>query len=170
MKASRARCLAGASLALAASACCVTPPPADQFFDRSENPLETLRGFVYAVVTRQWDYAYGSLTHSSREKIGSQLRFEIAIKYLDDPVLKVPIFDLISSSVRHHGGWQTDGDRDGAHGWMRVLPRVRDEKGTLTFREIDLAFLKEEGEWRLDLIGSIEAMQAGAGAPEITRG
>jgi len=161
--------LAAIAIVSCAGACCVTPPPAGKFFDR-KSCVGTFKGFVYGIDAEQWDYAFQSLSASSREEVGSTFRLRIAIK-LRDPVFKqVTMYDLISDSVRHYGLAREEGDHEGARGMLRVAPRVADDKGRLTAYTVDLIFVKEENEWRLDLMESLRALEAAvrSASPELT--
>jgi hypothetical protein len=154
-----------------AGACCVAPPPAEKFFDR-KSIVGAFKGFVYGIDAEQWDYALESLSASSRAEVGSTFRLRIAIR-LKDPVFReVAMYDLISDSVRHYGLPREEGDHEGARGLLRVAPRVENRKGSLTAYTVDLVFVKEEGEWRLDLLESLRALEAAvrSAAPELTRG
>jgi len=131
--------------------CCSPPaPPAEKFFDRT-TPTGTLKGFVYAVDTHQWDYAYESLSSASREEVG-RITFQVAILYLNDPVVgEVPLYDLISSSLRKRGAEEYAGDV----ARMRVITKARNENGSLVLFPVDLYFCREEKEWRFDLMRSL---------------
>ena len=143
---------AGALWVAGLSGCCgVPPPPAEKFFNRT-SPLETLRGFVYAVDAHQWGYAYESLTSSSREEVGF-IKFQVAILYLNEPVEgKVALFDLISNCIYRRTPAVPAGP-DTAE--MTVVTHARDERGAIAYFEVKLLFHLEEEEWRFDLVGSI---------------
>ena len=152
----RRSALAAIPCTLVIASCCTTPPKAGKFFSR-DNCKESLRGFVYAVDVGEWDYAFESLTLGSREEIGSPLRFQIAVNYLKDPIFKdISLYKLISESVPNHGEEQRLGDR----GSIIVTPFVKDEDGRITFFKVPLLFLREDEEWRLDLLGSLEAVRS----------
>lgn len=151
--------LAGALLACAG--CCSPPPPsAEKFFER-QSPLETLRGFVYAVDTHQWDYAYNCLTPASQKEIG-RLKFEAAIRWASDPVLhEIPIYSVISASVLYRGQME----REGSRARILVSPKVRDSNNvpvafpaTLYF-ELDAAAADER--WLFDFLGTVNALTQG---------
>ena len=152
--------------ALVVASCCTTPPKASKFFSRS-TCKEALRGFVYAVDVGEWDYAFESLASASREEIGSPLRFQIAVNYLKDPIFKdISLYKLISESVPNEGEECRLGDR----GTIIVTPFVKDENGRITFFKVPLLFLLEDEEWRLDLLGSLEAVRSTMPAPkDLTR-
>ena len=142
------------TFAALAGGCCTTPPPPDKFFDRT-TATETLKGFVYSVDIGNWDYAYASLTQASRREMSS-LKFRIVIQYLKDPVFgTVPIYDLISESVRSR---TPEVERNGRR-LITVLPTVRDSSGNLATMELPLVFLEEEGEVRLDFLETLEKLQ-----------
>lgn len=150
--------------ALAAPGCCgPRPPPPEKFFNRKESPVETLKGFVYAVDTYQWDFAHACLSARSREEI-SPFKLEVALRFLKDPVYgEVDLFDVISSSVTRRGAPRYD--REGAErkwattAWIRVISAARRPDGTRVEFDTDLSFVKEDGEWRFDFVGTIDAIQ-----------
>ena len=160
------RALAAVPFALLITSCCTTPPKAAKFFSR-ETCRDSLRGFVYAVDVGEWDYAFESLTEGSREEIGSPLRFQVAVTYLKDPIFKdISLYKLISECVPNHG----EEDCKGGRGSIMVTPYVKDEEGRITFFKVPLLFLEENAEWRLDLLGSLEAVRARMPAnPDLTR-
>ncbi len=154
---------AGALWIAGLSGCCgVPPPPAEKFFNRT-SPLETLRGFVYAVDAHQWGYAYDSLNSSSREEVGF-LKFQVAILYLNDPVEgKVALFDLISNSIYRKTPARPVGPDTAA---VTVVTHARDENGQTTYYEAPLLFQLEQGEWHFDLVGSINEFPRDSGLRE----
>jgi hypothetical protein len=166
-----ARRLAVLAVASCAAGCCVAPPPAEKFFDR-KSCVGAFKGFVYGVDAEQWEYAFESLSASSRAEIGSTFRLRVAVKHLRDPVFRdVSMYDLISDSVRHYGLPREDGDHEGARGSLRVAPRVANRQGGITAYAVDLIFVKEEREWRLDLMESLRALESAVrnAAPNIAR-
>ena len=145
--------------------CCgVTPPPAEKFFDRA-TPLETFKGFVYAVDTHQWDYAYNCLSAASKAEIGPT-KFEIAIRWLNDPVYhKVPVYDIISNSVTAVVKVE-QGPRSAR---IQVLPNVRDADGILNAFDTSLIFVEEDnGLWFFDFFKTIDAILQGPPRPPPT--
>jgi hypothetical protein len=136
------------------SCCSLPPPPAGKFFERGD-PTSTLKGFVYAVDTHQWDFAYQSLTEASRKEIGP-LKFQVAIRFLKDPVWhEVLVFDIISNALERRTKPEIAGD---GRAFIRVVSKVRDAKNRPVYFPAMLSFLKEEGEWRLDLLDSLRAL------------
>jgi hypothetical protein len=160
-----------AVLALLCGGCCTLVPPAAKYFQRTaEDPTETLRGFVYAVETKQWDYAYECLCESSRQEIG-RWKFEVAIRAGSDPLLhEAALFDIIAQSVPHHSAPRISPER--THAWITVLPDVKGDDGKPIFFKLDLSFRREAGEWRLDFVESSNHLQREmerAGAPAATQ-
>ena len=154
-----AACAGALWLAGVAGCCGVPPPPAEKFFNRT-SPLETLRGFVYAVDAHQWGYAYDSLTGSSREEVGF-LKFQVAVLYLDDPVEgQVALFDLISNSIYRKTPARPAGPDMAA---MTVVTHARDDRGKPVYFEAQLLFHYEEGEWRFDLLRSLDTFPRESG-------
>jgi hypothetical protein len=151
---------AGALCIFALAGCCgVPPPPAEKFFNRT-TPLETLRGFVYAVDSRQWGYAYDSLSGSSREEVG-YLKFQAAILYLDDPLEgQVALFDLISNSIYRKTAARPVGPDLAA---ITVVTHARDDRGKLVHFEAQLLFQYEDGEWHFDLLRSLDTFPRESG-------
>ncbi|MBI4601061.1 MAG: hypothetical protein HY721_03785 [Planctomycetes bacterium] len=143
-------------LLLLLAGCCVAPPPAAKFFDR-KTPLDALKGFVYAVDARQWDYGYESLTESSKCEIG-RFRFAAAVRWAKDPVFhEVYVYDIISDAITRRG--PTELSSGGASATIRVTPKARGPDGRAIYFELDLAFRLEEGEWLLDFLETVNAMQ-----------
>jgi hypothetical protein len=144
--------------ALAAGGCCSPPPPrAEKFFNR-ETSLDTLKGFVYAVDSYQWDYAYESLCASSKKEIG-RLKFEVVIRIATDPVFhEIPVYDIISQAFPDHGKITVEGEKDGDRAWILVIPSVRDSEGTPIHFSVPLSFVKENGEWRFDFLDTVNAI------------
>lgn len=145
--------LLAVSFSAVLSSCCAPPAPQPgKFFDRGD-PTSTLKGFVYAVDTYQWDYAYQSLTKADRKEIGP-LKFRVAI-FLKDPAWHaVSVFDIISNSLERRTRPQMPGD---GRAYIRVTSKVRDSKGLLLFFVATLSFLEEEGEWRIDFIDTLRS-------------
>jgi hypothetical protein len=153
-------------LLLAGGCCSPPPPPAAKFFHR-ETPLETLRGFVYAVDAYQWDYAYESLSESTRKDVG-RLKFEVVIRVASVPAApEIKVYDLISRSIYQVGKTQKSGDDDGARASILVFPDVPREDGPPIYFEALLRFIKEAGEWRFDLNETIQSMQGAS--PDLTQ-
>ena len=139
--------------------CCVAPPLPEKFFNR-EHPEHTLNGFVYAVDTHQWDYAYASLSESSQEEI-SRFKFAVAIRVLKDPVFHQPIFDIISNAVPDYGQAEFNAGSLAASTLARivVVSTVRDDGKRIDFQAW-LFFEKDEGgEWRFDFLESADNIQ-----------
>lgn len=157
-------CVALAACGILAS-CCSTPvPPADRYFDR-HSVSGTMRGFVYAIDTHQWAYAYESLTAGSREEVG-RLRFEVAIRFLSEPRTKVPLYDLISSALDIRG--RPRYSPLGELALVKVVARGRDDDGKLILIPVYLHFAREDGEWRLDLLRSLGVETARRATRELT--
>ena len=133
-------------------------PPAEKFFDRFtvEN---TLKGFVYAVDTYQWDYAYESLSSGSREAY-SQLKLEVAVRFLSAPG-GVPLFDLISNALERRAAAEESGDL----ARVLVITKARDENGTLVHYEVYLYFVREavgtRWEWKFDFQATANGLPSG---------
>jgi hypothetical protein len=162
----------GCLLCVFLASCCVTAPPAEKFFKRDKmNPYWTLRAFVYAVDTRQWEFAYETLTEESRAEFGSQTRFSILVGAIDvdlrmvgpDPV-RVSIYELVSSAL----GRQRDrGEAVGPNGWqLATVLQARSARGQLVGLDVDL-FLRLDPDkvWRLDLRRTMAELQARLPAP-----
>jgi len=62
-------------------------------------PEWALVGFVYALETESWDYAYRSLSARSREKF-SQLELRVGLAFLEDPRTGIPLIDIIRGSMQ----------------------------------------------------------------------
>ncbi len=166
-----ARIFAPALLALAVGACCVPAPRAEKYFAR-DWPTSTLRGFVYAVEAHQWDFAYESLSAESREMIGP-LRFEVGLRLFDDPVLDVSVYDLVVSALHHVGSTQVSADESWAV--IKVTAKVSSEDEPSVYREMDVIFVHEEGEWRVDFAETARRLRGDTPppdtiGPELTRG
>jgi hypothetical protein len=131
--------------------CCAPPgPPAGKFFDR-RTVAGTLKGFVYAVDTHQWGYAYESLTASTRNEVG-KLKFTAVIRFLEAPDCDVALYDLISNALELRSAPQFAGSDEAR---ILVISQGRDSNDTLVFVEVFLYFRLEEGEWRIDLLRSL---------------
>jgi hypothetical protein len=141
-------------LAACLGGCCVAPPLPAKFFDRA-HPEHTLNGFVYAVDTHQWDYAYASLAASSQKEWGF-LKFKSILLFVDDPVFDQPIFDIISNTVPGYGEAEFLG---GNTATVVVVSTVRDDGQRFDFGAA-LFFEKDKsGDWRFDIIKSITCLQ-----------
>ena len=150
-------------LALATSGCCITPAPAEKFFDRT-SPVEALRGFVYAVDVQQWEYAHESLSAESREEI-SVFRLEWAVRLAEinfydaasgeEKALEVSLYELISNSLervkRHEPRYRAE--RDGTMS-MLVRTKARDDDMPIAF-DVRIYFVREDDDWRVDLLKSL---------------
>ncbi len=148
--------------AAAALAGCCGPqaPRAEKFFNQA-TPLDSLRGFVYAVDTHQWDYAYHCLSAASKAEI-SQTKFELAIRWTSDPYYhSVPIYDLISASVTEVVAIREESGRS----VIKVTPTARDANGILNTFGADLIFIEDKGLWYFDFFETVSAMQGKLGAP-----
>lgn len=159
-----------AALALSWASCCSPPaPPAEKYFDR-KTPDDTLRGFVYAVETHQWGYAWDALAPSSQKEIGSPLRFEAAIRFLQEPQSRVAIYDLVTSALRLRSRrvlYSPERDRAA----IDVVARGRDPNGTVVFLPFRAILERARDEWRLDLLRSLgvepsSGASPGSAAPE----
>jgi hypothetical protein len=152
------------ALALPVGGCGITPPPAEKYFERSEGPLDTLKGFVYAVDVHQWDFAYECLSESSRKEIG-RFQFEAAVRFARDPVFHdLYLYDMISGALSDHGQPLFDAPRQLAkESRIKVFPDVIGPDGTHLVHVIDLYFVLEGNEWKLDFLKSMEEGGAGGG-------
>jgi hypothetical protein len=131
--------------------CCTPAPLAEKYFDR-DHPLGALKGFAYAIEAEQWDYAYESLTATTREEIG-HLKFRVAIEFLNDPIGDVSIHELITNVF----AWAPLAEsRD--HALIRIVSRGRQPDGRLLVRALDVELAYEEEEWRLDLLATAEGL------------
>lgn len=141
------------SVCLLVAGCCAPPcPPPGKFFDRAD-PLSTLKGFVYAVDTYQWDYAYESLTKGTRDEV-SATKFQVAIRFLKEPKTEVPFFDLISNALEFRDDPQFAVGGDEAR--ILVIFKGKNASGqTVYVFDVFVYFRIEESEWRLDLLRSL---------------
>ena len=145
--------------------CCAPPsPPPEKFFDRS-SVEETLKGFVYAIDTYQWEYAYQSMTSDTRAEV-SQWKFQAAIRYLEDPQTKVPLFDLISNALTLRTPPRRLADDVSV---VEVISRGRDSNDALVLRQVFIFFRKEHGEWLLDLMRSLGVEPGDRGTKDLSR-
>lgn len=144
-----------------ASCCSPPPPPAEKFFDHS-SALETLKGFVYAVDTHQWDYAYDCLNAASRAEIG-RFKFEAALRWSNDPYYhEVPVADIISSSVYHVLRVEEATQR----AKILVAAKGRNSRGVPFGTNASLFFVKEENEqWLFDFLETVNAMPGNHAPP-----
>lgn len=153
----------GLTLAVVAwvlAGCCALVPDAEKYFDRWLSPEETLKGFVYAVETEQWDFAYECLSAATQKEVG-RFKFQAVIRWASDPALHdVPVYAVISESVRA----RTRPVIEGRRAWIRVAPIVKNRAGDLGLRPLQLyfSFDEERGEWLFDLLETINTL---AGAP-----
>ena len=145
------------------SGCC-SPPMPDHYWDPTRDALETLRGFVYAIETENWGYAYDRLTRHSRElHVGN--RQWASVKFPGLKLARVPHSDLsmhdaIVRCVRNRGELKQSENRAN----IRVVS-VSETQAL----ELRVFFLWEEGEWRFDLDATLNYLQ-GIGAPaDLTR-
>ncbi|MGQ9589259.1 MAG: hypothetical protein ACUVYA_03075 [Planctomycetota bacterium] len=154
-----------AALALSSASCCSPPAPrAEKYFDR-KTPDDTLRGFVYAVETHQWGYAWDALAPSSQREIGSPLRFEAAIRFLEEPQSRVPIYELVTSALRLRSRrvlYSPERDRAA----IDVVARGRDPQGTVVFLPFRAILERARDEWRLDLLRSLGVEPSSGASPE----
>ena len=131
--------------------CCTPAPLAEKYFDR-EDPLGAIKGFAYAVEAKQWDYAYESLTESTREEIG-HLKFRAAIGFLNDPIGDVSIHELITNVF----AWApVSQGRNQA--LVRIVSRGQQADGGLLVRALDIELSYEDEEWRMDLLATAERL------------
>jgi hypothetical protein len=141
-----------AAFFLALSGCCSPPcPPAAKFFDR-QDPVSTLKGFVYAVDTHQWDYAYESLAKGTRDEVGPT-KFQVVIRFLEEPESGVALFDLISNALDLRSDPEYGVGRDEAR--ILVISKGRDSSGKTVYFEAFIYLRREDDEWRLDLLRSL---------------
>lgn len=137
--------------------CSVAPPRAEKYFDR-EAPVAALKGFVYSVETRQWEYAYNSLSSTSRNEI-SPLQFRAAILVLNDPSGQVPVWDLIVNSLYRKKEMKTVEEEQSAR--IRVLSRVQQPGKPVLYARRWIFLTKEQDEWFLDLVETMRNMPLG---------
>ena len=75
---------------LAQAGCCITPPPAGRYFDRT-TPIDTVKMFQYSIEVAQYETAGACMTAKSREILPAE-RFWLAldrpIKELGDATLR----------------------------------------------------------------------------------
>jgi hypothetical protein len=146
-------------LAAGLGGCCATLPVASKFFDH-QHPEHTLNGFVYAVDTHQWGYAYECLSASSQEKIGLQ-KFKAILLWYDDPVFEQPIFDIISNAVPNYGAVEGNASaiETSTRAKMLVISTVRDDGERFDY-QLTLYFVKDgNGDWRFDFIRSVDGLR-----------
>lgn len=152
---------------LAVSGCCSPPcPPPGKFFDRAD-PVSTLKGFVYAVDTYQWDYAYESLTRGTRDEVGAT-KFQVVIRFLEEPSSGVPLFDLISSALDLRDDPQLALGGDESR--ILVISKGRNSGGQVVYFEVFVYFRREDDEWRLDLLRSLGVDSPSAPLPARSAG
>ncbi|MEM7236000.1 MAG: hypothetical protein AAF517_27790, partial [Planctomycetota bacterium] len=91
------------TLGLLPSCRCVQIPDVSKYFDR-ETPTSALLGFVYAIETKNWDYAFDSLDDASREAVETSFRLHMAVILTDDPDSGRPVEEVMVEAVR----WRHD--------------------------------------------------------------
>lgn len=130
--------------------CCITPPPAEKYFDRT-TPHQGLRMFQYSVETRQFETAYACLTPATQEKIGP-LRFELILRYnypveqwedlgLEDFVVRSRLYPHLDAGPDRFG--------PGSYGITAVHDLPGDDDTPV---ELELPMATIDGEWYLDLL------------------
>jgi len=157
------RILGSTSLAcvvsVALAGCCSHPLP-DHYWDPTRDALETLRGFVYALETSNWDYAYDRLTRHSREEYVGGRRWA-SVKFPGLKLTRVPgselsVYDAIVRCVRNRGELNESQDRAD----IRVVSISQTQA-----LELRVFFLREEGEWRVDLDATLAYLQGVTSPP-----
>lgn len=143
-------CLLGA--VWAAGCCHSVIPDVEKYFDRTTS-TSALLGFVYAVETGNWDYAFASLDSSSRKAIETPDRLDWAVYLGRDPDFDLPLRDVIVESIR----WRSppmpyDGRADVHIAEVVYVDPETDEE--LIF--LDIYLVMEEGAWRVDLMTTIQ--------------
>ncbi len=134
--------------------CCTNAPPAEKYFSR-EYVREALSSFVYAVETEQWDYVYESISKESRDRLqitGSRL-LGLGIKYWEDPVSGLPLYDLIVGALHRRAEPEEFDER------ARVYVQGKHER--LRFEAYVLFVWEDEG-WRVDLWGMMNGRRLDA--------
>jgi len=92
--------VAAALTGLAAAGCCTPVILAGRYFDALD-PFTAVNGFVYAVETGQYDFAYDLMSEDSKAAL-SRTKFKLGLmfNYKSDEV-KIPIRDLILGAERY---------------------------------------------------------------------
>ncbi|MBI4582447.1 MAG: hypothetical protein HY717_00240 [Planctomycetes bacterium] len=149
-------------LILAFSGCCSYAHPS-KYFDRID-PLATVNGFIYAIDTGHWDFAYDCLSTSSQKAITrTQLKF--FLKFADDPQTGNSVWNLIQQAVpfdRKMLRWQ-----GGAPEAVLALSHEgEDAQGVPIYRQVNLYLILETREepgplWRIDLERTIREQGGG---------
>jgi hypothetical protein len=142
-------------LVLTLAGCAIPAPLAEKFFDMS-SPENTLKGFVYAVDTHQWEYAHRSLTAETQKEV-SQFKLQAAVLFATVPKVNAPLFDLISNALYGRFPAEPVANRDDIQKVI-VQTKARDEEGRVVYVEVALWFVLEDREWRFDLLGSLNGM------------
>jgi len=144
--------------------CCVIPPHPGRYFDRWQSPEQTLKGFVYAIETGYWDYAYECLTAETRNEIG-RFKFEAVIRWASDPAFhEVPIYEVIKASILVRSRPVIEGRQ----AWIKVAPTVTSSDGVRIVFPAKLYFSFDAGseEWLFDFLGTLQGVPGAKPLPE----
>jgi hypothetical protein len=146
--------LAGAMLA----AGCRTVPDVAKYFDR-DTPMSALLGFVYAIETRNWAYAYESLTRATQEKI-TPGQLHLAVLLAKDPTFEIPIRRIITEAIRLRDPPEFPAPEFAT---IEVWYVGRAARGILTRMKIVVWLRREatsEGDrrWRIDLLTTLSEL------------
>ena len=143
----------------------------EKYYPRN-GPLSAVAGTVLAVELGNWNYAFDSLSTSSREQVGSPTRLMIAVLLLKDPHLGITARDLVTEAIRHRILVSRD-DRAGifTEMWERLTYYGNDAEGLPYGSDIPvylhLEVVATPGdetshtatdagtEWRVDLVTSL---------------
>src|SRR5690606_36238035 len=87
-------------LSILAAGCGTSPPPADLVFAR-DDPERAFRGFVYAMETGDWDWAFETLDRESRKGFSWPFWVKWGVLIEKVPEIDRPIYDVIVESVRY---------------------------------------------------------------------
>ena len=136
---------------LAQAGCCITPPPAGRYFDRT-TPIDTVKMFQYSIDVEQYETAAACMTRKSREILPAE-RFWLA---LDRPIKELggaTLRELIIGSDR----FLTEMDDDRGEAVVTMLNEDSEQR----------LYLKKVEEWLIDLprtlaeLGLMAAQPAG---------
>ncbi len=149
-------------LLFAFSGCCSYAHPS-KYFDRVD-PFTTLNGFIYAIDTGHWDFAYDCLSAPSQKAITrTQLKF--FLKFADDPQTGNSVWDMIQQAFpidRRSLRWQP-GSPEAV---LELFQEGEDAQGTFTIHNLKLYLILEARDgvgplWRIDLERTIREQGGG---------
>lgn len=83
---------------LVLAGCCITPPLAERYFDRS-TPLGTVKMFQYSVETEQFDTAYACTTPEDREQM-TPTQFQIGTYLSLDEINGYSLREFLANATR----------------------------------------------------------------------